>query len=258
MGMPLESSLLKNIKVLYVEDEEEILDQMIFFLKKRVGKLIVAQNGKEGLEAFKEDRPDIIISDLKMPIMDGLSMAREIRKISDVPIIITTAFSDKEIILKAVDVGIENYIVKPIDARELTEVLRKTAINVLKDKGKLLAVRNKVLTKEDKIGIEEQIKNAIGKFIKDRTGKGPQNIKAFIHSNVLEIEVLGTLTRMEKTLLELDKNKSIIKYNREILYRDHEEQMKEIIKEYLIWDIKLDSIEVDLSDDKTLLKFEIY
>ncbi|MBS4538409.1 DUF2294 family protein [Clostridium sp. D2Q-11] len=256
--MPLESSLLKNIKVLYVEDEEEILEQMLFFLKKRVGKLIVAQNGKEGLEAFKEDRPDIIISDLKMPIMDGLSMAREIRKISDVPIIITTAFSDKEIILKAVDVGIENYIVKPIDARELTEVLRKTAIKVLKDKGRLLAVRNKVLTKEDKIGIEEQIKNAIGKFIKDRTGKGPQNIKAFIHSNVLEIEVLGTLTRMEKTLLELDKNKSIIKYNREILYRDHEEQMKEIIKEYLIWDIKLDSIEVDLSDDKTLLKFEIY
>lgn len=255
--MKLESSLLKNLKVLYVEDEEEILEQMTFFLKKRVGKLIVAKNGLDGLKLFEENRPDIIISDLKMPSMDGLSMAREIRKVSDVPIIITTAFSDKETILKAVDVGIENYIIKPIDARELTEVMRKTGMKVLKDKGKLLAVRNKALSKEDKLVIEEQIKNALGKFIKDKTGKGPQNVKAVIYSNVLEIEAIGTFTRMEKTLLEWDKNSSIIRYNRETMYRDHEEHMKEIIEKYLKWNVKLESIELDLIKDKTLFKFQI-
>ncbi len=252
-----ESSLLKNMKVLYVEDEEEILEQMTFFLKKRVGQLVVAKDGKEGLKAFKENKPDIIISDLRMPYMDGLSMAREIRKISDVPIIITTAFSDKEIILKAVDIGIENYVVKPLDARELVNIMSKTAIKVLRDKGELLRVRNRRLSKESKVDIEEQIKNAIGKFIKDRTGKGPQNVKAFIHSNVLEIEVNKTLTKMEKTLLELDKNMSIVRYYRETFYKDHEEQMKEIIKKCLLWDVELEAIDIDLINDKFQLKFSI-
>ncbi|MBS4534729.1 DUF2294 family protein [Clostridium sp. D2Q-14] len=255
--MSLDNGLLKNLKVLYVEDEEEILEQMTFFLKKRVGQLIVAEDGIKGLKAFKEYRPDIVICDLKMPYMDGLSMAREIRKISYVPIIITTAFSDKEVILKAVDIGIENYIVKPIDVRELTDIMRKTAIKFLRNKGELIALRNRAITKKDKLEIEEKIKNAFGKFVKNKTGKGPQNTKVFIRSNILEIESIGTLTKMERSLLKLDKNKSIIVYNRETLYRDYEADMKEIIKQYLTCDVNLDSIDIDIINDKTLLKFII-
>lgn len=255
--MGIESNLLKSLKVLYVEDEEEVLEQMQFFLKKRVGRLITAQNGKEGIASFKENFPDMVISDLKMPVMDGISMARELRKVSDVPIIITTAFSDQDMILKAVDVGIEKYIIKPLDAKELLEVMEKIAVKILRNKGELLAVRNMALTKEDKLRIEEGIKNAMAKLIKEKTGKGPQNVKAFIHARTLEIEIVEVLTKMEKTLLEKEKNTSMVKYGREVFYKDHEEEMKHIVKEFVPWDIQLASIDMDFLNDKNRLKFTI-
>ncbi len=256
--MSVERNLLKNLKVLYVEDEEEVLEQMTFFLKKRVGKLIVAKNGKEGLALFKEDRPDMIISDLKMPMMDGISMAREIREISDIPIIITTAFSDKEIILKAVDVGIEKYIIKPLDARALIQMMEGISIKVLRKKGELLDIRNRVLSREEKVNIEEEIKNIVAKFIKDITGKGPLNVKAFIHGNTLEIEINGVFTKLEKALMKKEKNMSMVKYNREVFYKDYEEEMKNIIESCLKLEIELNYIEIDVLSDKNILQFTIY
>lgn len=256
--MSVENSLLKNLKVLYVEDEQEVIQQMSFFLKKRVGKLIVAENGREGLQLFKEYLPDLIISDLKMPIMDGMTLTREIRKTSDIPIIITTAFSDKDIILKAVDLGIENYILKPIDVRELVHVMEKAAVKILRNRGTLKMIRNKALSNEEKVNLEDKIKNALAKFIKDKTGKGPQNVKAFIHVDVLEIEITDAFTKMEKALLSHEKNVSIVKYNREIFYQDFEAEMIDLITEILHWELKLDSIEINIHEDTNRLKFVIF
>lgn len=253
--MSIDNSLLKNLKVLYVEDETEVIQQMSFFLKKRVGKLIVAENGKKGLELFKEHLPDLILTDLRMPIMDGMAMAKEIRKTSDVPIIIATAFSDKEIILKAVDLGIDNYVLKPIDVRELVSVMEKAAVKVLRNRGTLLRVRNTTLSIEEKNRVEENIKNAFAKFIKEKTGKGPQNVKAFIYGDGLEIEVFDALTKMERTLLENEKNISIVKYNREIFYKDSEKQLAIFLKATLQWESKLTTVDVDALNDVDRLKF---
>ncbi|SNS59355.1 Uncharacterized conserved protein [Anaerovirgula multivorans] len=253
--MSIDNSLLKNLKVLYVEDELEVIQQMSFFLKKRVGKLIVAENGMEGLELFKEHLPDLILTDLKMPDMDGMAMAKEIRKISDVPIIIATAFSDKEIILKAVDLGIDNYVLKPIDVRELVNVMEKTAIKILRNKGTLLRVRNTALSIEEKNRLEENIKNTFAKFIKEKTGKGPQNVKVFIHGDGLEVEITDAFTKMEKTLLENEKNISIVKYNREIFYKDSEKALANFLRETLKWESRLITIEVETLKDINRLKF---
>lgn len=251
------NNLLKNLKILYVEDEEEVMEQMSFFLKKRTGRLITAKNGEVGLEEFKLNRPDLVISDLKMPVMDGISMAREIRKISDVPIIITTAFSEKDIILKAVDVGIEKYLVKPLDARELVMVMERIAVKIFRGRGELLEIRNRVFSREEKLALEDHIKNAIAKFIKEKTGKGPKNVKAFFHGLTLEVEILEAFTKLEKALLEKEKNISIVKYNREVFYKDYEEEMKESIKEFLQWEIRLESVEIDVMDDKNRLYFSV-
>lgn len=256
--MSISNNLLKHMKVLYVEDEEDVLEQMTFFLKKRVGKLVTAKDGKQGLKEFKDSMPDIVISDLKMPVIDGIGMAREIRKISDVPILITTAFSDKEVILKAVDIGIDNYIVKPFDMEDFIEVMKKTAVKVLRSRGELTAVRNKMLSKEEKIEVEENIKKALSKFIKCKTGKGPKTVKAFIHSKILEVEIIEVFTKMEKALLEKEKNRAIIKYSRDTFYSDHEENMKEIIKEFLPWELKLEDIKIDVLEDKNTLKFTLF
>ncbi|ABR49365.1 response regulator receiver protein [Alkaliphilus metalliredigens QYMF] len=252
-----DNNLLKNLKVLYVEDEEEVMKQMEFFLKKRVGKLITAQNGMEGLAAFKENLPDLIISDLKMPIMDGIAMTRKIREVSDVPVVITTAFSEQDMILKAIDIGIEKYIIKPIDARELTEVMKKIAVKILRNKGVLLEVRSRMMSKEEKLTIEDNLKNSFGKFIKEKTGKGPKNVKVFMHGNKLEVEMVEVLTKFEKTMLEVEKNRALIRYYRETFYQDFEEEMKTMINTFLPCESQLNDIKIDVVEDKSNLIFLI-
>ncbi|OPJ56456.1 Na-translocating system protein MpsC family protein [Alkalithermobacter paradoxus] len=254
--MSIDSSLLKNLKVLYVEDELEVIQQMSFFLKKRVGKLIVAENGMNGFELFKNHLPDLVLTDLRMPVMDGMAMIKEIRKISDVPVIVTTAFSDKDIILKAVDLGIDNYILKPLDARELVNILEKTAVKVLRSRGTLLKVRSTAMSIEEKNSLEEKIRNGIARFIKEKTGKGPQNVKAFIHGDSLEVEVMDAFTKMEKTLLGNEKNISIVKYNREILYKDSESELTNFLKDILQWESRLKTVEIDTSKDINRIKFD--
>jgi YesN/AraC family two-component response regulator len=112
---------LRDITVLYIEDEEEVRNSIARALKRRVGNIITAANGKEGLELFKTQRPSIVITDLEMPIMNGMVMIEKIREISgnDYPIIVVTAYKDEEHYTPLAD----GYIYKPINFEELEEMM---------------------------------------------------------------------------------------------------------------------------------------
>ncbi|EDP2937791.1 response regulator [Campylobacter jejuni] len=114
----------KELIILVVEDEVKARESMINILSERFSKVIGAQNGDEGLKKFKKFKPDLVITDIAMPIMDGLDMAREIKEISDdVPIVVLSAYSEKERLLRFIDIGIDKYLIKPVDIEELFKVL---------------------------------------------------------------------------------------------------------------------------------------
>lgn len=114
----------KELIILVVEDEVKARESMINILSERFSKVIGAQNGDEGLKKFKKFKPDLVITDIIMPIMDGLDMAREIKEISDdVPIVVLSAYSEKERLLRSIDIGIDKYLIKPVDIEELFKVL---------------------------------------------------------------------------------------------------------------------------------------
>ena len=93
-----------DLSVLYVEDEHATRDEITVFLKRRVREVLVARNGEEGLSLFREHRPELVITDIRMPVMDGLEMARAIRRSQpDVQIIVTTAHSDSSYLMSAID-----------------------------------------------------------------------------------------------------------------------------------------------------------
>jgi len=135
---------LSQIKVLYVEDDELIREELAETLEFDVKELIVAENGEDGLEKFKKYNPDLVISDVKMPKMDGLAMSKEIKLLSaKTPIIITTAFSDSDYLMKAIEIGIDRYVLKPIDIDKLYDALEELATILLYEKEK--EVQNKYL-----------------------------------------------------------------------------------------------------------------
>ena len=119
---------LKNLKVLFVEDEPGIRENIVHSLRYMVDEVIEATNGKEGLEAYYAHKPDIVFTDILMPVMDGIELVRAIRKNdSQTCAVIITAHTDTEYLLKAVDLHLEHYIVKPVNLTTLTDALLRCA-----------------------------------------------------------------------------------------------------------------------------------
>jgi PAS domain S-box-containing protein len=132
MPQPAAADPLRSLNVLYVEDDPTIRQQLAVFLSLRVGNLLVAENGLEGLELFSRHRPDIVVTDIVMPLMDGLKMAGGIKALdADVPIVVTTTFSDQDFFLNAIEVGIDHYVLKPTHLESLLKAVCKAAKTVL-------------------------------------------------------------------------------------------------------------------------------
>ena len=120
----MRNKILKTLKVLLVEDEKNLAT----LLKNAIGdsfySFSLANDGVEGLERFLQINPDIVITDIMMPKMTGLEMAKQIRvKDKNVPIIILSAYSETDKFLDAIDIGVVKYLIKPFDPDELLEYI---------------------------------------------------------------------------------------------------------------------------------------
>lgn len=110
------------IKLLLVEDDKNLAYIVQSGLEDIIGgyEVIPAYNGKEGLEAWKEHHPDIIISDIDMPVMNGFEMVRQIRETDgDTPILFASALTSPKDVRKGYDIGVNNYVKKPFIPDEL-------------------------------------------------------------------------------------------------------------------------------------------
>lgn len=115
-----------RISVLYVEDQTDIQEEFTEILSLYVDEIHLASNGEEGLKAYQEHHPDIIITDIQMPVMTGLEMIETIRhKDQETPIVVTSAFDDPEYLLQAINMGVEHYLVKPVMVTKLQHHLER-------------------------------------------------------------------------------------------------------------------------------------
>ena len=131
----MKKELLKNLKILIVEDEKRLAQLLKDSISGSFFSVVIASNGEDGLKKFKSFKPDIIITDIMMPFCDGLEMTLQIKELDEsIPIIILSAHSDKEKLLKAIDLGINKYFIKPFDPEELLEHINKLALKLNKQK----------------------------------------------------------------------------------------------------------------------------
>ncbi|MFZ4858136.1 MAG: sigma-54-dependent transcriptional regulator [Desulfuromonadaceae bacterium] len=121
-----------KLKILYVEDEPTLRERISIILSMHFESVKTAANGLEALELFTHERPDIVVSDIQMPLMDGLEMTKRIRDIApETPVILGTAFTETDHLIKAIELGVFAYVRKPIDCRKLVETITRAAEPVL-------------------------------------------------------------------------------------------------------------------------------
>ncbi len=124
-----------NLRILYAEDDPLALENMALILKEMFSDVYLAQNGKEALELYRKKQPDIVLIDNYMPMINGFEVIKQIRKNdTKTPIVVLTAHDDKAELKAAIPLGLEEYLVKPVDIQELTALMEKTAQKLLQNR----------------------------------------------------------------------------------------------------------------------------
>ena len=111
-------------KILIVEDEANIRELLRLYLEREGYTVLEAENGVEGKKKWKSDKPDMLLLDVMMPVMDGWEVCREIRAESDVPIIMLTAKGETADRVSGLEMGADDYIVKPLEMPEVIARVR--------------------------------------------------------------------------------------------------------------------------------------
>lgn len=143
--MSVDLKNLKSISVLYVEDDDLIRNQTKSMFDNLFKEVFVAENGKLGFELFQEckDKIDVVVSDINMPVMDGLTMSSMIRDIDkDRAIVLTTAYTDEDFLLRSLEVNIDKYITKPLKIKELATAILDVVQKRKKTAGLAIATKN--------------------------------------------------------------------------------------------------------------------
>ena len=131
-------------RILVVDDEPPIVDVLVYNLQRASYEVLVARDGREALDKARREQPDLIILDLMLPYLDGLEVCRALRRERDVPIIMLTARDSEVDRVVGLELGADDYVVKPFSVRELVarvgSVLRRTAPRQPKEDSELVRV----------------------------------------------------------------------------------------------------------------------
>ena len=106
-------------KILIVDDEKNIRDLLNIYLQKAGFDTVQAKNGQEALDLFEKEKPHLILLDLMLPYVNGIAVAKKIRRHSNVPILMLTAKAEEDDRISGLDLGADDYVVKPFSPREV-------------------------------------------------------------------------------------------------------------------------------------------
>jgi len=159
-------TILENYTILYVEDELDVQANMSEYLKSYFKEVYLAASGKEALLLYEKFSPDVLLLDINIPDIDGLSVAKEIRKKDrDVRILMLTAHTDEEKLLKALDLKLTKYLVKPVSPKDFKKTLDilvselkelSSAVVILDDEHIWIREKKRLLKVEEEVKLTQK------------------------------------------------------------------------------------------------------
>jgi DNA-binding NtrC family response regulator len=185
--------ILKGLSLLFVEDELLLRKAMGDFLALYFERLHIASNGREALELFQREKPDLVLTDIIMPIMDGISLTEELRRCSpETPVVLYSAFSEVPYLLRGIELGVAGFLPKPTEEAQLVEVLTKAALPLVQRR-QLQGLRTELQQSlQQLLGRGERMRQLTGQvariaptnfplLLQGETGTGKSRLAAIIH-----------------------------------------------------------------------------
>ncbi len=137
-----------KVKILFCDDDKNICELARLYLEKEGFEVVIAENGRQAVNVFNREKPSLVVLDILMPEMDGYEVCKEIRKTSSTPIIFLTAKGDIFDKVLGLELGADDYMVKPFDVKELIArmkaVLRRFGKDTEKDDVEEIVVYDKI------------------------------------------------------------------------------------------------------------------
>ena len=139
------TKLLKTLTLLYIEDEDNIRNNLVLTLNLIFKDVIAVANSEDALKIYKDQKIDIILSDINLPYMSGLEFSKIIRKENiSIPIILLSAYTDTKFLLDAAKLKLISYLTKPINFDELLEAFKLGVDDILRDNHSFIELKNNI------------------------------------------------------------------------------------------------------------------
>ena len=192
----MEQVVHHDITILFVEDNDIIRHLYNRLISIRVREIYVASDGNEGLEFYRKYKPDLVITDISMPNMDGLTMIKLMKEIEpDLKVIVMSAYSIKEYFLMAIDLGVTGYLIKPVDAKKLNALIE--------DQANYILLKRESAEKEQKRRqAEEQVRKSL--IEKDIL------LKEVHHRVKNNMQIISSILKMQERLISDPGLKSVL------------------------------------------------
>ncbi len=205
----------KNLTILYVEDNLEARESTAMVLEEFFDNIIIAINGEDGYEKFLSNEIDIIITDINMPRMNGLEMVKKIKEINtNIPILVLSAYNESGFFIDSIKLGVEGYLLKPIDIEQFIEVISKAVqkikLRIQAEKSENFLTQYKEITDKSSIvsivNIDERLNYVNDAFI-EMTGMHKDELIGKKYSDILydkqspeDFEKIWKFIRKEKKI----------------------------------------------------------
>lgn len=238
-------NIAKNFTILFVEDSKALQKQILKFLEKLFKEVYVASDGVEGIAQYKENRPDLILTDLTMPNMNGHEMIREIKKINpDVEIVILSAHSDSETLMKSFHIGVSDFIAKPVSAPKMISVFLKVLSNMKRKEVQLVELAGTTIHKVEVEDVNEE----------------NSEILSFIFENSMKIDIInhykGVPIINSAKILEINDDEIKLRTTHLQLLAIKEENSAILDSNLVKEDIECSVVSMNLDDYEVVLKKE--